>query len=188
METEGLVLSATPFQESDHILTLFTPNALLKLFVKGKRRLDAHHQAIISPFTVASYTYRTTKSDLGRLIEAKIQDQNLKLRDRLSSFETAQKILHTIYKTQWQNKATPALYLLTIKFLSEIPKQAEPEKLFAPFLVKMLKHEGVLDVNFFEEPRHIQAIANARSFESLATVLPDEELCQKIEEYYSSLI
>ena len=173
MEIEGLVLSAIPFQESDCIITLFTPNALLKLFVKGRRRLDAHHQALVSPFTIAAYTYRSTKSTLGRYIEGKIIDQNLKLRDRLSSFEAAQKILQTLYETQWQNKATPGLYLLTKKFLSEIPKQEEPSKLFAPFLLKLLKHEGILDSGAFEEPRHIQAIADARTFELLATVLPE---------------
>lgn len=188
METEGLVLSALSFQEHDFIITLFTKNAILKLFVKGKKRLDAHLLALISPFTVGSFTYTPKRSDLNRFIEGKVISQNLKLRDRLASFEAASAILKTIYATQWQNKEVPSLYLLTKKFLEEIPKSENPKALIAPFLIKLLKHEGILDPTAFENPQHIEAIAKARSFESLSTVLPDEELSNEIQEYYNKVI
>ena len=53
---------------------------------------------------------------------------------------------------------------------------------------KLLKHEGILDPTAFENPQHIEAIAKARSFESLSTVLPDEELSNEIQEYYNKVI
>lgn len=188
MEIEGVVLSAIPFQESDTILTLFTPLALFKLFVKGRRRLDAHHQALISSFTVASYTYTSKNSDLHRFHEGKIVDQNLKLRDRLASFEAAQKILQTIYHTQWQNKETPALYLLTRKFLSLIPQMEDPRGMPAAFMIKLLKHEGILDPSAFGEQRRIQALASVKSVDMLTSLLPDEALAQEIESYYNNVI
>ena len=188
MEIEGLVLASIPFSEYDRIVTLFTPKAMLKLFVRGRRRLDAHHQALISPFTIATYTYTPKKSDLHRFVEGKVLHQNLKLRDRLDSFEAAQKIVQTIYETQWQNKEVSALFLLTKKFLLEIPQSERPKSLVAPFLIKLLKHEGILNPADFADPRHIEAIAKARSFESLSTVLPDEKLSDEVEDYYNKVI
>ncbi|MCH9611433.1 MAG: DNA repair protein RecO [Chlamydiales bacterium] len=188
MEIEGLVLTAIPYAERDHILTLFTPKAILKLFVKGKRYLDAHHQALISPFTIATYSYKEKKSDLHRFIEGKVVDLNLKLRDKLDSFEAAQKMVQAIYQTQWQNSETVALFHLIKLFLAQIPQTEEPNRLVAPFLIKLLKHEGVLDLSCYEDPRHIEALAQVRSFEALLTVLPDEKLAQEIEQSYRKVI
>ncbi|MCP5469091.1 MAG: DNA repair protein RecO [Chlamydiales bacterium] len=188
MQIEGLVLQNIPFKDYDHIVTLFTPHSIFKLFVKGKKRLDPHHNALISPFTIAEYTYETAKSELHRFQEGRIVEQNLKLRDRLASFEAAQKILLALHQTQWPNKPAPALYLLTKHFLKQIPQTEHPDKLLAIYYLKLLKHEGILDTSLFteEEQKHVRALSEVRSFEMLETILPDDTLAQKIEELFQN--
>lgn len=190
MEIEGLVLQAIPFKEKDHIVTLFTPQALLKLFVKGKQRVDAKLSALITPFTIAEYTCQETKSDLYRFLEGKILDQNLRLREKLSFYETAQQLLRILLTSQWPGKPSLALYILTVQFLKRIPQTEKPEQLIAPFLLKLLKHEGILDLSFFsqEEQERVEILVATRSFTMIDKHLPGRELAQKIEEYYSSVI
>ena len=188
MDCEGWVLRAVPYGERDCILTLFTPNALLKLFAKGRRAQDFHHQAITTPFTHGHYTYRETKSDLHRLQEGKIVDQHLKLRDRLTSLETAQKIAQALFETQWQAKEVSILYALSKRFIEEIPDQEEPRVLFPFFLVKLMKHEGILDSREFSNPRLIEAIGNARSFASIGPLFEEIEIQEEIETFYQKAL
>jgi len=144
-QIEGIVLQFVPFKERDTILTLFTAEeGIIKLFVRGSRRLAPQLQALISPFTVGEYLYTQGNSSLHRFHEGKILQQNIRLRDAFLCFEAASKLGQAVLKSQWQGKASPGLYQLFCQCLEKIPTLSTPEALLPLFLLKILKVEGLL--------------------------------------------
>jgi hypothetical protein len=53
-----------------------------------------------------------------------------------------------ILKSQWQGKGAPRLFQLFSLFLDYLPKSSQPSTLATIFLLKILKHEGILQVCF----------------------------------------
>ena len=144
-QAEGIVLHAIPFKEYDKILTLFTPTTgLLKLFFKSSRRFSFIQNALTTPLTVGEYLYAQGRKDLHHFRDGTILHQNLALRNNLETLQTAEKLAHAIYQSQWPGKASPQLYLLFRTFLEKIPESPHPDTLYAAFLLKILKHEGML--------------------------------------------
>ena len=68
---EGIVLHSLPFAERDRIITLMTPQGVIKLFVKGRKKLDLQRLALTSPFTRGDYLYQLRKSDRGSFIRTR---------------------------------------------------------------------------------------------------------------------
>ncbi len=192
---EGIVLSALPFKEHDKILTLFTESGLIKLFVKGSRKLNLQKNALCTPFTRGTYIYLPRPNSLHRFTDGTILDQHLFLRDSLDRLQTAEKMAQAVISTQWQNKPSPQLYHLFSLFL----EKSKPHLLSA-FLLKLMKHEGILELGRVEptkryqgelsnhpdaisfnetEEKHLQHLAGARNFEQLEVPTPDR-FAQKI--------
>jgi len=134
----GVVLSVLAFRESDQIVTIFSPEGLIKLFVKRKRL------PLMVPLTEGEFLFVAGRGDLYRFRDGTILNQNLKLRERLENLEAASRLVQAILKSQWPGKGAPRLYHLFCYFLRLIPEVEQPEELASVFLVKTLKHEGLL--------------------------------------------
>lgn len=151
-QTEAIVLTALPFKEYDRILTLFAPQGLLKLFVKSTKRSYLQNAALTSPLTCGEFHYTQGRNELHRFREGRIYHQNLHIRGRLESLTAAEQMIHALLKSQLPHKAAPQLYHLFRLFLLRLPEFEDPKKLTTLFLLKILKHEGILQLT--ESPRY----------------------------------
>ncbi|MFZ0564770.1 MAG: DNA repair protein RecO [Chlamydiales bacterium] len=157
LKTEGIVLQSTLFKDYDYIVQLFTPEGLLKLFMKGKKRFQNH--ALISPLNVGEYLFTQGKSDLFRFHDGTVLKQNLRIRERLEALETAGKLIYAVLRSQWPPRAAPELYFLFRLLLEKIPTLKCSQPLIPLFLLKVLKHEGVLQLT-----NHCSACGNPANY------------------------
>ncbi len=174
---EGIVLRSILHAEQDRIVTLMTPAGLIKLFVRGKKRLDLRQQALTTVFTKGDYLYHVRKSDLYRFVDGTVHDQHLPLRDCLEKLSSAQKLVDALLKSQWQNNPSPHLYHLFSLFLK---KTCDNPNLVTFFLIKMLKYEGVLQS---DDPL-VQLIAHTRSFVELENLTIDSAFSKRVEQAF----
>ncbi len=144
---EGVVLRATPYKENDRILTLLTPDrGVISLYV---RRLSKNKPAVLNlttPLCRAEFVFKKGRTELYHFLDGTIIDLHLPLRRSYRHLDIAGKILQAILKTQMPGKDSCALYLLLISFLKKLPKAKEPETFWATFQLKILKHEGLLEI------------------------------------------
>lgn len=145
-QIEAIVLHAFPFKEYDRILTLLSPQGLLKLFVKCKKRDYLHFAALCSPLTHAEFHYRPGRKDLHTLSEGTILTQHIHIRERYETLKAAEGMVQALLRSQWPGKAVPKLYLLFLLFLDQLPSSKDPGTLATIFLLKILKHEGLLQL------------------------------------------
>lgn len=143
-KTEGIVLQATNYREYDKILTIFTPhNGLLKLFVKAtkKTKLNLHPYSV--PLAKGEFLYSEGKA-LCKLHEGSLLNSHHELRNSLECLETAAKMISALLKSQIGDKSSPKLYLLFSFYLENLQNSKYPETVYISFLLKLLKHEGIL--------------------------------------------
>lgn len=147
---EGVILKSLKFKEYDRILTLYTKNeGLIKLYVKLSKRSLSSRLSLLTPFTTAEFQVSKGNSDFFRFHDGSLLDQRLFLRGKLEYLQIATQFIELTCQTQWPDQASPPLYLLLNSFLSLIPKVEEPKKLLTLFYLKLLKHEGVLQISHF---------------------------------------
>lgn len=139
-QSTGIVLNSFPFKEKDKILTLFTKErGIVKLFVKGKLFFN---QALTERYTVSDFLYSQGRGDLYQFCDATVLEQNPQLRHSFEALQMGEKLGSAILRSQWQGKEAPYLFELFLAFLKKVPE----EGLYAPFLLKILKHEGILQL------------------------------------------
>lgn len=174
-------MHSLPFSERDRIVTLMTPQGVIKLFIKGYKKLNLQRLALSSPFTRGDYLYQVRKNDLHRFIDGTVYDQHFELRDSLEKMCAAKKMVDTLLKTQWLQNPSPDLYNLFARFLK---RTCQNPHLFTPFLIKLLKHEGSLDPSSLStvHRRRLQLIAQTRSFEELESLDYDPSFSEAIEQ------
>lgn len=146
--TEGVVLRATPFKENDRILSVLTPDrGILSLYVRGLSKSKPQGVNLATPLCRAEFVFKKGKSDLHRFLDGTILDLHLPLRQSYRHLEAGGKMLNAILKTQMPGKNSHALYLLLTSFLKKLSEATYPETFWTTFLIKLLKHEGLLEIS-----------------------------------------
>ena len=145
LSCEGIVLRATPHKDDDRLLTLFTPQGLLKLYVRGIGR-SSRLIPLTTPFARAEYIYLPGRSDLHTFREGSLIDIHPDLRNRFENLETAERLSQALLSSAWPGNAAPEVYALFALLLKRLPEHSHPISLIAPFLLKLLMHEGLLHV------------------------------------------
>lgn len=146
LKTEGIVLQSIAFKEYDRILTLFTPLGLLKIFARIHKHSYLQLSALTSPLTRAEFCYVKGSKELHRLREGSLLNQHLRIRETYESLQAAHTMLRALYASQFPGKTSPDLYSLFSLFLELLPEVKNPQALESVFLLKILKHEGVLEL------------------------------------------
>lgn len=147
LQVDGIVLKALPFKDYDKIITLFTPQeGVVSLFVKGSKKKALELSSLTTPFTAAEYLYTQGKTGMGKLQEGKLLNQHLALRNSLVFLQAADCLSKAIVTSQWPGKPAPQLYSLFRFFLEKIPEATFPLSLSSSFLLKILKHDGLLQI------------------------------------------
>jgi hypothetical protein len=125
---------------------------------------------------------------LYQFVDGSILEQHLGIRNSLEQLQTATAMVKTLLNSQWPDKPAPALYALFAKFLQKINEADYP--LLIPFLIKVLKHEGVLQTEQAEgwsmvEHQLLVQIANMRSLDAIPKT--SENFVKKIESLFDKV-
>ncbi|MDJ0652337.1 MAG: DNA repair protein RecO [Simkaniaceae bacterium] len=170
-KTEGIVLKAVPFEENDRILSLFSPDqGIVTLYVRGLSKKKPTLVNLTTPLCRAEFLFRKGRSNLYRFIDGTILDLHLPLRRSYRHLEYAGKMLQAILKSQMPGKNAKKLYHLLSSYLKKLSEASFPETLWASFVLKLLKHEGLL---VFDETC-LRCEENAASH-----ISEGESLCEK---------
>ena len=143
-KTEGIVLRSLDYKDNQRIITLFTPQGLLSLIVKGLNSRNTQLTTLTSPFSQGEFLFKRGRSDLLSFLDGSLIDSHLFLREQLSSIETASALSKVILTSQLAGKCSFELYALFCCYLKQIPSFASPSSLLASFQLKLLTHEGLL--------------------------------------------
>jgi len=184
----GIILQTLNFSDFDQIVTVFTENeGVIKFFAKGANALKNGLKS--SCLTCAEFVYVIGKSELYLLREMLPKQHYLNLRNNFKNLNTACECLKAILETQLVHKPAPLLYQLLIAYLDKIPNFPNHEALEASFYLKILYHEGVLDLNashFFsqDELDLVAQLATKSSFAKLNDLNVSKEFNQKIKLFF----
>jgi len=183
--SEGIILHALNFREFDQIVTVFTENeGLIKFFAK---RGNANKNKMKSlPLTRAEFVYTIGKSELYSLTEISPKEHYLQLRQNLKTLNKACDCLKAILKTQMLHKPAPFLYKLLTAYLSKIPDFLNNEALDSSFHLKILQHEGILDLesnSYFSSDQLILAnhLTNENYFSNLQKIVVSADFNHKVK-------
>jgi DNA repair protein RecO (recombination protein O) len=172
-KTEGIVLRSQDYKERHRIITLFSPQGLISLIVRGISRKNACLLTLTTPFTHGEYLYRQGRSDLLQFHDGTLLDDHLILRQNLKSLQAAGSLASAILTSQMTGKPAPALFLLYKSYHKQVSQFDDPAPLLASFYLKLLKHEGLLSIS-----PHCAHCAHCEA--SLARFLYDgESLCSQ---------
>jgi DNA repair protein RecO (recombination protein O) len=139
-KSEGVILHIIKYGEHDQILTVFTrEEGLIKLILKGNRK---NRKADL--LMRAEFIYLHRQNSLMTCREWALLTPYLQLRKSFACLEGACAIAKAVLKSQCEQKASPQLYELLIYYLEKLPAVKQPEAFVASFLLKILRHEGLL--------------------------------------------
>lgn len=144
---EGIVLRSQDYKESHRIITLFTPEGLMSLIVRGISRKNTRLLSLTTPFCHAEYHFRRGRSELLSFRDGTILDDHLNLRHSLQSLQTAGSLAKAILSSQMANKPAPALFLLYKAYHKQAAHFKNLDALLASFYLKLLKYEGLLAIS-----------------------------------------
>lgn len=147
-KTQCITLQATPFKERQSIISVYTKEqGIVSLIIKGISEKNTTFLSLTTPFCFADIIYRKSRSDIYQLHDATILCENLFLRKELSFINTAYILAKAILDSQMPHKKACSLYALLESYLKKIPFISSQEGLISSFLLKLLKHEGLIHLS-----------------------------------------
>jgi len=188
---EGLVLKAIDFKDRQKIITLYTPTrGLLSLIVKGINRKKSHLLTLTSPFTRGEYHIQIGRSQLYTFLDGTPLTTHHDLRRTLPHLNAATTLAKALLNSQLPEKPSPALYLLTLSYLKNLPLFPNPSALTASYHLKLLGHDGHLNPELPESPftadewKGLLPLLNVRSIPALRDQSITPKLLIKVETYF----
>ncbi len=168
-KTPGITLSSKPFGERDKILHVFTfSHGLISVIIK---RLSAKKSVLLTAaghFCESEFIFRRSRTEMVTLQEASILEENLFIRSSLAMIECASSMAMAILKSQIPFKPAPGVYLLLSGYLKKLASFETPHTLAASFYLKLLLHEGLLNLKELDDD--MQTLALSRSFDAMRQI------------------
>ncbi len=183
IKTEGIVLHSFDFKENQKIITLFTEDAGKMSLILTKKNGNL---GLTTPFTKGEYIYTKGKSDLYRFHDGTVLDNHILLRNSLAHLQAAGELTNVILRSQMPTKPAPLLYALLKTYLPQISNFPDPTPLLCSFYLKLLKHEGVLNLD--ELPEICLPLLTSTRFSDLKNIPIHPHLKQKILKVYKSIL
>jgi len=134
--SEGIILRATPFRDSDTVFTLFTPSGELSLFKKGGRSL-------ISPLSHVEVNYFAGKGSLYTCRSLAVLNHHIALRKNLPTLETACEMLKAVRSVIVPEQDYNTTFRTLLKCLQWLPQASAPQTLISWFYLFLLHQEGL---------------------------------------------
>ena len=196
-KTDGIVLRSQDYKERHRIITLFTPEGLMSLIVRGISRKNARLLSLTTPFCHGEYHYIKGRSELMFFRDGSVIDDHLHLRQSLKALQTAGSLAHAILSSQMAGKPAPALFALYKSYHGQVAQfnlENDPEILLSSFYLKLLKYEGYLNISHEEEPfspsewQLILTLEGALQFSTLRNLSVPPHFCKKIHALFQAHI
>jgi DNA repair protein RecO (recombination protein O) len=185
---EGIVVRAQDYKERHRIITLFSPQGMLSLIVKGISRKNARLLTLTTVFSYGEYIYRTGRSELFLFLDGTVLSTHLALRQNLQFLQTAGALANAILASQMAGKPAPALFTLYKSYHAQVPSFKNPAPLLASFYLKLLKHEGLLSVTPFCSICRTALARSLHNGESLCPLhSPHDGICFSEQEWENLL-
>lgn len=147
-KTQCITLQSIPYKERQSIISVYTKDqGIISLIIKGISEKKTAFLSLNTPFCLADIIYRKGRSDIYLLHDATILDENLLLRKDLSFINSAYILAKAILDSQMPHKKAYSLYALLDTYLKKIPFTSSQEGLIISFLLKLLKHEGLINLS-----------------------------------------
>ena len=192
--TEGIIIRAAAFSNYDQILTLFTPDqGILKLMYKGsKNKWQKYH-----PLMQVECVYKEKRSEIFACEEISAIQLYLPLRLQYAYLQVACDMLKAIEMSQMMGKSAPVLYQLLLFYLNKIHLVADPWVLATSFKAKVLRYEGLFqmealeqDIRYFkqEEQELLEALCYCQSYQPLAQILLPTDFKAKVDTLFKVLL
>lgn len=142
---KGLILKSQVHQESNCIVTIFSNKGLTNFFVKKGLEKHSKHRANIMPITLSEIIYENKQNHLKILKDSTLINSYNEIKNNYDSIMIAGSLITAIMDSQWFEKPTPLLYSLLVNLLENIPLFKNKKLLLSTFLLKIMKHDGMLD-------------------------------------------
>jgi DNA repair protein RecO (recombination protein O) len=193
-KAEGIVLRSLEYRDRQRIITLFTKEeGIISLIVKHISSKRSTMLALTTPFTRGEYLYRRGRSELMPLEDATLLDEHLELRNRFESLQAAGELVQAILASQMPGKAAPILYGLFSAYLKQIAHFPKPDSAICSFLLKILKHEGLIAWDHLsafrqEEQEIVKQLLIISSFNQLREHSIPSDFSTKIRSYFKTTL
>jgi len=140
----AIVLKVLPHGESDKILTLYSAElGKISAIAKGAQRSKKRFVNKLEPFSLLQIFYRSPRNGaLFFLSEAELIDAHIFLRSSYSHYVTATFIAELIQRFSSEHDPDPAAFSLFHWALSSLNHGADPAKIAALFLLRLLAISG----------------------------------------------
>lgn len=146
--TEGIILHSLPVKDWDLIVTAFTRDfGVVKFYYKNGQSRKRSKGAVSAPLTCAEFIFFRRNSDLVPLSDISIVDVHVDLRNSLEKLEYSCHWLQLISKSQLPGKPSPELYMLLKTYIKTLQHYSNPYALHGSFYLKLLRHEGGIEIN-----------------------------------------
>jgi recombinational DNA repair protein (RecF pathway) len=210
----GIVLKTISFKDNQRIISVFTKDhGLIRLIVKGLRAGRSYAISITSPLTMIEVTFKRARfGEIGFFREAALVESYAKLKNEYYNLNTAGKMVRAILYSQIYEKAAPSLFLLLHAYLNKISSFENPQNLLCSFYLKILLHDGLLNVeqiinaldhqnlplnDKYAPPQALElnsqlwqkltTLATSRDFSAIRTLQLDTSFLEKIESFFFSI-
>lgn len=184
---EGFVLHSMHFQDYDQILKVFSQEmGCLKIIVKNGYRISQNQPCALTSLMKVSFLIEEGRGELYRCRAFTILDSYPKIRENLKQLQVACELLQILHFFQYPGVIAEPLYHLLVFFLEKLPEIAKPEILPTAFRLKIWKHEGILNMDFFspEEQDVVFHLAHQCSLTALLSISLTDTLKAKIKKLF----
>ncbi|MEL7431472.1 MAG: DNA repair protein RecO [Chlamydiota bacterium] len=145
-KVEGIVLQIIPHLQRSRIVKMYTPLGLLSFFQKTAQKKGAQNGQIFDPFSQVEMFYEKKRSTLYRIEDSSVIDWGLSIRSTMGTLFAAGAMAKALLRSQLPEKPSPKLYALFACYLKHLPLGIDPDVLTGSFLLKLLLHEGIIDL------------------------------------------
>ncbi len=194
---DAIVLKATKYEDDGRILKIFTKEAgLVSVIVKKISKKGTYWQTLTSPLARGEFHLKQGNSALYTLSDASLTDPYLEIRENLDKLEAACTILRALLLSQHPEKASPALFHLTLVYLKKLKTFSTPALIALSFQMKLLNFEGLFPESKEElqetigadEWVQLQCLCHTKTFDLLESISPSTLLKKTAESLFQSRI
>ena len=169
---------------------------MVSVIIKKLGRKASYWQTVTSPLARGEFHLTRRQSDLYTLGDASLIDAHYEIRNHLDKLDAACSILRAILTSQYPEKASPELYLLTTAYLKKLKTFPDPPILALSFQMKLLNYEGL-----FPETREefgkplssdewliLECLCHAKKFDLLESLTLTPSLKDKATDLFTTRI
>lgn len=147
IDVEGLVIKKVDYKASKRLITIFTKeHGILTLGIAGISGKKTKLLALSSPLSISHFQIKISRGNHYFVDGSPLLFFDT-IRSNLSALQISCEILKCLASTQLAENPAPLLFDLTQFCLVKIDQGADPYPILALFLIKMLKHEGLISIS-----------------------------------------